>query len=189
MKTILFIDGENFRKKLKFVFEDNNRKVPKWHEYNFSNLLDKALAGIQIEEKFFYFAKIKEHPKTIKKSKELIEEQRKLKTHLENQGFDVILSGQVRGQEEEDYKGKKNLVFKEKGVDVKIAVDMVSLSCDGKVSRIILASSDSDLQPAIKEVKKRGIKCIYVGFETGINKGLSFTTDKTILIRDSEVLE
>ena len=41
---------------------------------------------------------------------------------------------------------------------VKIAVDMVSLSCDKKVTEIILCSSDSDLQPAIEEVKKREVR-------------------------------
>jgi uncharacterized LabA/DUF88 family protein len=34
---------------------------------------------------------------------------------------------------EEGQNGKKVLVFKEKGVDVKIAVDMISLACDNKV--------------------------------------------------------
>ena len=85
--------------------------------------------------------------------------------------------------------GKSVLVFKEKGVDVKMAVDMVALSCDKKVSNIILASSDSDLQPAIKEVRDREVDCLYLGFENQPNKGMTFTTNKTILIRDSEVLE
>ena len=72
---------------------------------------------------------------------------------------------------------------------MKIAVDMVSLACDGKVKEIILASSDSDLQPAIKEVRDRHVSCIYLGFENQPNRGLSYTTNKTILIRNSEVLE
>jgi len=119
----------------------------------------------------------------------LIEEQRLLKTHLEKQGFEVILSGRVRGQMEDGGRGKQALVFKEKGVDVKIAVDMVSLSCDKKVKEIILGSSDSDLQPAIKEAKDRKVNCVYLGFENQPNKGLSYTTNRTILIRNSEVLE
>ena len=112
-----------------------------------------------------------------------------LKTHLEKQGFEVVLSGRVRGQMEDGGRGKQVLVFKEKGVDVKIAVDMVSLSCDKKVKEIILGSSDSDLQPAIKEVRDRRVGCVYLGFETQPNKGLSYTTNRTILIRNSEVVE
>ena len=89
----------------------------------------------------------------------------------------------------ENFKGKIASVFKEKGVDVKIAVDMVSLSCDKKVKQIILGSSDSDLQPAIKEAKDRNVSCIYLGFESSYNKGLAYTTDRTILVRNSEVLQ
>jgi uncharacterized LabA/DUF88 family protein len=100
----------------------------------------------------------------------------------------VILRGRVRGQIE-NIGGKEILIFKEKGVDVKIAVDMVSLSCDKKVKEIILCSSDSDLQPAIEEVSKRNVHCIYVGFEVNPNKGLSYTTKRTILIRNTEVME
>ncbi|PIR83177.1 hypothetical protein COU19_01920 [Candidatus Kaiserbacteria bacterium CG10_big_fil_rev_8_21_14_0_10_56_12] len=118
-----------------------------------------------------------------------MEEQRLLKNHLERLGFEVILSGRVRGQWEDGQHGKKALVFKEKGVDVKIAVDMVSLACDKKVKEIILGSSDSDLQPAIGEVRQRKVSCVYLGFEAQPNKGLTFTTDRTLLIRNAEVLE
>jgi uncharacterized LabA/DUF88 family protein len=139
--------------------------------------------------KVFYFARIKEHEDSKKKSKELIEEQRLLKTHLETQGFEVILSGRVRGQMELGRDGKSILIFKEKGVYVKIAVDMVSLSCDKKVREIILASSDSDLQPAIKEVRDRKVNCVYLGFEAQPNKGISYSSNRTILIRNSELFE
>jgi uncharacterized LabA/DUF88 family protein len=86
------------------------------------------------------------------------------------------------------FRGGSRLVFKEKGVDVRIAVDMVATSCDKSASAIILGSSDSDLQPAIKETKSRGVPCIYLGFEDLPNKGLAATADKTILIRNAEVL-
>lgn len=190
MKTFLLIDGENFKGKAKEVFKNTGKNKPIWHKYNFNGLLDKVLQGIEINKVIFYFAKIKEDPQTREKSKQLIEEQRLLKTHLEKQGFEVILTGRVRGQMEKNgILGEQILIFKEKGVDVKIAVDMVSWACDKKVEQIILGSSDSDLQPAIKEIRERKIQCIYLGFESQPNKGLTFTTNRTILIRNSEVIE
>jgi len=189
METILLIDGENFKRKIKVVFKEAKKDKPIWHEYDFKGLLDKVLKDIQINQKIFYFGKIREHEDSREKSKQLIEEQRLLKTHLENQGFQIILAGRVRGQLEQGMNGKKALIFREKGVDVKIAVDMVSLACDKKAKEIILGSSDSDLQPAINEVRNRKISCIYLGFENQPNKGMTFTTNKTILIRNSEVLE
>ncbi|MCR4275500.1 MAG: NYN domain-containing protein [Candidatus Wolfebacteria bacterium] len=190
MTTFLLIDGENFKGKIRDVFKEVGKNKPIWHEYDFKGLLDKVLQGIDIEKSIFYFAKIKEDPQTREKSKRLIEEQRLLKTHLEKQGFEVILTGRVRGHMENNGSSEKSiLVFKEKGVDVKIAVDMVSWSCDKKSDQIILGSSDSDLQPAIKEIRKRGTNCIYLGFETQPNKGLTYTTNRTILIRNSEIME
>ena len=189
MDTILLIDGENFKGKIKSVFWNSKRSKPIWHEYDFIGLLNKVLDGIIIHKKIFYFARIKEYDDSKEKSKQLIEEQRLLKTHLEKQGFEVILSGRVRGQIEDGDNGKKVLVFKEKGVDVKIAVDMVRWSFSKEIKEIIIGSSDSDLQPAIKELRNKKVNCIYLGFEIQPNKGLSFTTNRTILIRNSEVLE
>lgn len=191
MKTILLVDGQNFKGKIRSVFEENGKGKPVWDSFDFKKLIELVLKDITINEKVFYFGKIKEDERTIEKSKLLIEEQRLLKNHLENQGFMVVLSGRVRGQLEENHlhKGKQVLIFKEKGVDVKIAVDIISMACDKKVETIILGSSDSDLQPAISEARKRGVELIYLGFENQPNKGMTFTTNRTILIRNSEILE
>jgi uncharacterized LabA/DUF88 family protein len=65
----------------------------------------------------------------------------------------------------------------------------VSSSCDKKIREVVLGSSDSDLQPAIKEVRDRGNSVVYLGFESQPNKGISYTANRTILIRNAEVLE
>jgi len=185
MKRILLIDGENLKGKIRAVFDIQKESEFVWHNYNFKGLFEKIFEGVEIDEIWFYFARIKVHPQSIEKSKQLIEEQRLLKTHLEGSGFKVIMAGSVRGNID------KNgiLIFKEKGVDVRIGVDMVVLASDKKFDSIILGSSDSDLQPAIKEIVKKGIECIYLGFEIKPNKGMTYTTSRTILIRNSEVIK
>jgi uncharacterized LabA/DUF88 family protein len=189
MARLLFIDTENFKGKARAVFKEAGRERPDWNTYDFKGLFDKVLDGMEIDKKVFYLAHIKEHPESREKSRQLIEEQRLMKTHLERQGFEVVMSGRVRGQMEGPDGSRRVLVFKEKGTDVRIAVDMVSAACDKKADEIILGSSDSDLQPAISEAKARGVRCVYLGFENQPNKGLSYTTDRTILIRNAEVLE
>lgn len=189
MKRVLLIDGENFKGKIRSVFKVLNKEKPVWHHYNFNGLFDKILEGIEIQKRIFYFARIKEHDESKEKSRQLIEEQRLIKAHLERRGFEVVLSGRVRGQNEGNRSGKQVLVFREKGVDVRIAVDMMKIACDKTADEIILASSDSDLQPAIREIRARGISCVYLGFETQPNKGMTFTTNRTILIRNSEVVQ
>jgi len=157
--------------------------------YDFSGLIRKVLAGIEIDQKRFYLGKLVKHAETMEKSVELIENQRKLKTGLEKRGFKMIIAGRIRGHFEKCQKGHETLVFKEKGVDVKIAVDMVMMACNNKLKEVIIGSSDSDLQPAISELKNHGVQRVYLGFENMPNKGLTFTTNRTILIRNSEVLE
>ena len=57
------------------------------------------------DKQIFYFAKLSEYAESQEKSRQLIEEQRLLKTHLERLGFEVVLSGGVRGQMERDRAG------------------------------------------------------------------------------------
>ncbi len=189
-KIILYIDGENLKHYLKAVLKQVGIKDESLNLENFpyANLLDKVLAGIKIDEKRYYSAKIRFHEDNAAKSKALITKQRVQKTNLEKSGINVIMGGNVRPQEVQ-INGRKKTIFHEKGVDVKIAVDLVANACDNDITTAILCSSDSDLQPAVKEIKRRGIEIIYLGFENNPNKGLSFTTDRTILIRNAEVVE
>lgn len=179
----LLVDGENLKGKIKLVCDNTATPHPQWHLFNFPKMFGTALASHTIDKTIFYFAKIKFYKESTQKSNELIQEQRLLKTALESYSYEVILSGSVRGNPGPGGK----MVFKEKGVDVRIAVDMVSFSCDKSVDEIVLCSSDSDLQPAISEATKRGVSVVYVGFGASPNKGLTYTTKETILIRDSEV--
>lgn len=184
-RTILFIDGENFINKVEEVLK--NEGIDKYKSDITSIDLDKlfkeSLKGFNFSKKIFYAAKLHIHPETKKKSEELIKFQRKLRNNLIKYNFEFIIAGNVRAQKVGD-----RLVFREKGVDVRIAVDLVSMACDGNLTTAVLCSSDSDLQPAIKEIKNRKTEVVYLGFENNPNKGLSFTTNRTILLRNSEVL-
>ncbi|MBU1071385.1 NYN domain-containing protein [Patescibacteria group bacterium] len=189
-KTILYIDGENLKNYIKTVLNKANIKEKNLNIENLdlSLLLENPLKKIKISEKKYYSAKLRFYKNTPKKSKELIHKQRIQKTNLERQGINYIIGGNVRPQNI-TINGKKKTIFKEKGVDVKIAVDLVTNTCDKIIKTAILCSSDSDLQPAVKEVVARGIEVIYLGFEINPNKGLIYTTNRTILIRNSEVLD
>lgn len=81
---------------------------------------------------------------------------------LEKQGFEFLIAGNVRGQKV-TVDGKTKIIFREKGVDVKIAVDLVSMAADKIIKTAILCSSDSDLQ--------------------------LYTTDATVVFRDAEILK
>ena len=189
--TYLFIDGENFLFKIEDALIQEGfvkDKIDSIH-IDIIKLLKLAIPNEPINQSFFYAGRLREYQEyaeTIKKSKELILKQRILKTSLGKQGFTFVLAGNVRPQIV-TFNGKSRITFKEKGVDVRIAVDLISLSCDKTIKKAIICSSDSDLQPAIAEARKRGVEVVYLGFESSPNKGLMYTTNKTILFRNSEI--
>lgn len=58
--------------------------------------------------------------------------------------------------QEDDFK----ISFTQKGVDIKMGVDISSLANDGVVNQIILISGDSDFVPAAKAARRKGIDFI-----------------------------
>lgn len=185
-KCILFIDGENFLHKVEDVLkeEDIDKATVDLASIDLNKLFKEALKSFKISAKIFYTARLHSHKDTKKKSEELIRVQRKLRNNLVKQGYEFVIAGNVRAQKVDD-----KVVFREKGVDVKIAVDVVSLACDKKLETAVLCSSDSDLQPAIKELREREVEVVYLGFETSPNKGLAYTANRTVLLRNPEVVK
>lgn len=182
---VLFIDGENFLRKIREVLEEEHIDKNKLDlaKIDLTKLLTEPLKSFKIKRKIFYASRLHFHPETKEKSVELIRFQRSLRNTLTKQGFEFVIAGNVRAQNVDS-----KIVFREKGVDVKIAVDLVSLASNKTLDCTILASSDSDLQPAVAELRERKVEVVYLGFETNPNKGLSYTTNRTILLRNGEVL-
>lgn len=185
-KCVLFIDGENFLHKVEGVLKEEGLSKDDFNLtlVDLDKLFKEPLKGFDISQKIFYASRLHFHPETKKKSLELIKFQRKLRNNLVKQDYEFVIAGNVRAQ-----KVGNKIVFREKGVDVKIGVDLVALACDKKLETAILCSSDSDLQPTIEELRDRGVEIVYLGFETNPNKGLSYTTNRTILLRNPEIIE
>ena len=182
---VLFIDGENFLHKVREVLkaERPDKNHIDLANIDFDKLFAEPLKGLKIKRKIFYVSRLHLHPETKGKSRELIKLQRSLRNSLTNQGFEFVIAGNVRAQSV----GNK-VVFREKGVDVKIAVDLVSFASKKILDCAIVCRSDSDLQPAVAELRERKVEIAYLGFEASPNKGLSYTTNRTILFRNHEVL-
>ncbi|MEI7579611.1 MAG: NYN domain-containing protein [bacterium] len=191
-KTIVFVDGENFRNFTKRIIESEGLSY-KDFDYESIDLrglisdIFKSNRKIKIDEIRYYVAKIHYFSESKSYSNKKIANQRKLKMTLQKQKVKFIVSGNVR-RRQISVGGKTQYVFSEKGVDVGLAVDMVVCSIDKLADNIILCSSDSDLQPAVKESRKRGIHITYLGFGLNPNKGLQVTTSETILFRNQEII-
>ena len=81
-----------------------------------------------------------------------------------------LLAGKidVRDLEERDF----SVSFVQKGVDMKMGVDITSLAFAGIVNQIILISGDSDFVPAAKAARRRGIDFILDPMGAGISDDL-----------------
>jgi uncharacterized LabA/DUF88 family protein len=185
--NIAFIDGENTKGRIREVFLKYKIEIPDWDLYDFRGLFDEAFQMEAVSTRKFYRAIPKSHSDLLKESQFLLTSYRNLGGHLHRQGFEIIKAGTLRA----DYRNPddKRPKYREKGVDVSLAVDMVSLACDNKVEKVFLVASDSDYQPAVKEVRRRKKHVTYVGFEVNPNLGLIAKTDNRIIVSDASVLK
>ncbi|MFH1643466.1 MAG: NYN domain-containing protein [Patescibacteria group bacterium] len=77
--------------------------------------------------------------------------------------------------------------WNEKGVDVRIAIDMLEIAYAHKFSgsdldTIILISNDSDFKPVIQKVQSLGISVEYVGFDHSFSVALLNVANKRLLL-------
>jgi len=116
-------------------------------------------------------------PATKLKAERMVESQRRLKRDLEKQGVTFISSGNLRVRDGVVCRncGHQETIFQEKGVDVRLAVDLVREAISE--SQQVVLSSDSDLLPAIKAAKEIGSKITYIAFEKAVNRALVAVAD------------
>ena len=57
--------------------------------------------------------------------------------------------------------------FEQKGVDMRIGLDMATFAEQRSIDRIVLVSGDTDCVPAMKYVRKAGLQVVLIGFPNG----------------------
>lgn len=70
---------------------------------------------------------------------------------------------------------------REKGVDVLLAVDMVTLAAQG-ASEIVLVSGDEDLVPAVQEARRLGARVVAASFQGTLARRLAEAVDDVVLL-------
>lgn len=173
MKSNLIIfDGSNF-------YHGSKRMLPEIHltNFNYKKLAEK-LSGSSENIIEYCVGEIRQNEKD-KKSMRLYANQQALFYQLEKQGI-ILKKG---------YMLKNDGVFHEKGVDVRIAIDIVRGALKNEYDNCYIISSDTDIIPAILEAKFDKKKIIYVGFKNFISRALRANCSKTVLISKSILRE
>lgn len=146
-RCIILIDGSNFYFKLKDLGLRNLLG------FSFSSFTKYLTPGLSIVQATYYVGAIRSGRSA--KSKTMHADQQKLLAHLRSSDFTYYLG----------YLLKSDDTFKEKGVDVKLATDLLLGACQEAYDQAFVVSSDSDLVPAIEGAQKLGKIVTYVGFK------------------------
>lgn len=159
-RVAVFIDGSNLYRNLK----SNNCSSMK---FNFLKLIKSFVKNRKLVASNYYIGQIKDK-KDNHKTHKLYQLQQVLFEKLRAFGIQII-TGHIQ---------KIGNVYNEKGVDVKIAVDLVAGCYENKFDTAILVSSDTDLIPAIKKVRGQQKKMEVVGFKNKPIFGLIYQGQK-----------
>ncbi len=170
-KSIVIFDGSNFYYKLKSL---NLSHTSQFDYHRFALHLNQSQ---QLVAAYYCIGKIKAAQEDIK-ARTMMAKQQSLATRLQKEGF-VIQYGFLL---------KTDSHYKEKGVDIQIAVDLMRGAYRNEYNSVYLVSSDSDLVPAIREVQSVGKHVVYVGFEHKPSFALLKTARESRLLTKNDLL-
>lgn len=178
-RAIVFIDGNNFYYKLKDITLGKTEifKLLNFDYVSFAKNLIKN--NILIEIRYYVGAVKRQTGENREKSEKLYASQQQLIAKLQAQEIPVVLGNLIQHPDKS---------FHEKGVDVRIAVEMIRLARENKYDIAYLLSSDTDLVPAVEEVGSFNKRVFYVGISNGQSFGLTKVSNNTVLLREEDVI-
>jgi len=105
-------------------------------------------------------------------------DQQRLFKELIRQNIEIILGQLIQ---------HRDGTYHEKGVDVRLAVEMIRLARQDKYDIAYLLSSDTDLVPAVEEVLSFNKKVKYIGAADSQSFGLSKVTGNYLILRLEDI--
>jgi uncharacterized LabA/DUF88 family protein len=148
-RVIIFLDGNNFYHRLR----DQELDFRQLLSFDYRKFSEWLAHGRTIVSRIYYVGLVRKE-KDNSKSEELVKNQQKLFSLLKNQGWEIKTGFMM--VHDKDYK--------EKGVDVKLAIDILDMAYQDKYEAAIVVSSDTDLIPGIIRANELDKKIEYIGF-------------------------
>ena len=173
-RVAIYIDGSNFYHYLK----DKEIAFPKGSKFDFKDFTDFLIEDRECYSRRYYTG-IFRNTDGAQKSIDLVKGQQTFLSKLEDDGFDI-----KRGRILYNDGGRP----REKGTDVKIAIDLIIGAIDNHYDTAILISSDTDLIPALQYVKYKKKKLEYVGFSHAPSFGIQKNVDFSRLLLPSDIM-
>jgi uncharacterized LabA/DUF88 family protein len=193
----VFIDGENLRHRLVSALLSAH-KINDNDDYfkaDIRKLVADAL-GESPEQISYYTTRIRqpdfEIPEKLRDQITSIQEShRRWIAELTNQGIRVVKAGLLKVHENAPcyHCGRRTMILQEKGVDVRMATEMVLAAVHDGAKTIVVFSSDADMIPALEVVRRAGTKIIYMCFEEETNQALQAATDQTVTYSRQNIID
>lgn len=153
-RVAVFIDGSNFYFKLKTL----TPKMVDLIHYQYKALAKSMLGDDETLTYIGYYIGVVRDTKKTKnheKALELVKNQQRLFEQLRHQKINIV----------KGYLLERDNKFFEKGVDVRLAIDIVAMAYEKQYDTAYVISSDTDLIPAIQRAQKYKKEVVHVGFE------------------------
>ena len=162
-RVAVYIDGGNTYKRLKTL------GIPqKSNRFDHSIFVEHLVGDRNLISKRYYVGIVKNIDGS-EKSEKMVKDQQSFLNGLRTEDFD-IKKGRIMYDDGN---------IREKGVDVKLSVDLVIGAVDNIYDTAIIISSDTDLIPAIKYVRKAKKKNVeYIGF--GVTPSIGMIKESSI---------
>ena len=192
----ILIDGENFRHQIAYVLEQQGKVADKhaYFPFDWAGFLAEVTAS-DTNDTTYYTTRIKQpqQPVPLKLQKRIADisaSNRQQVADLTNQGVIVVKAGFLKVRESSScvHCGKKTMILQEKGVDVRVATDLLLASVAGEQD-VLVVSSDSDLVPALSAAGARGTRVIYLCYSGWLNRAVAASVHKTLTFDDALVLK
>jgi uncharacterized LabA/DUF88 family protein len=193
----VFIDGENLRHRLVEVLYGEHllHESDDWFELDVRQLVTDAL-GESPDTISFYTTRIKqpnfEIPELLqRKITDIQESHRRWIAMLTNQGIRVVKAGNLKVHSNAPcyHCGRRTMVLQEKGVDVRMASEMVMAAVHDGEKDIVVMSSDADMIPALDIARRAGARITYFCFSEEVNNGLTRSTDRVLTYDRPHILK
>ena len=197
-KIRVYIDGENFRKGVTRVLLEQAvvRNSRDMKDYDLSGLL-RDILETQNFSASYYASKIK-LPNGYQPSGELKAHLATIKEYtrqwvpaLIRQHIVYVKAGYLKVTPSKECRKchSSQDILQEKGVDVRLASDMLQDAYTTPTDTLVVFSSDSDLAPAMKKIADHGKTVVYVCFADSVNRSMVATASQTLTISPAKVKE
>lgn len=167
MRNLVIIDGSNFYHKAKALASDIHLST-----LNYRKLFEGIVGSTQSDIEYCV-GEIKLQKSADEKARHMYAGQQTLFYHLQKQRIVVKKGFMLKSQGS----------YHEKGVDVRIAIDIVRGALKDEYDACYIVSSDSDILPAIRDAMDVGKKVVYVAFEgSTVSRALAINCSYTKFI-------